>query len=121
VSKAKGVYVIHHAGEIVYVGKTESPTMDFGTRLRREFQESAANGKHIFPKLTLLIIPPNIMAHFYTISEIQQRIKSNEPYRPDQLIAVFETAMINHLNPKLQQHFMKATSKQIRRATLFWT
>ena len=36
-AKKKGVYVIHHVGEILYVGKTEGPTMDFGTRLRREF------------------------------------------------------------------------------------
>ncbi|MGC2697781.1 MAG: hypothetical protein WA738_18495 [Candidatus Angelobacter sp.] len=114
-SKGKGVYVIHHANQIVYVGKTEGPTMDFGTRLRREFQETAANGKHIYPKLSLLPIPPLIMAHFYTISEIQQRIKSNEPYRADQLMAVFETAMINHLDPNLQRHFMNATANRIRK------
>lgn len=64
-AKETGVYVIHHAGSIKYVGKTDAPTMSFAMRLRREFQE-AASGKHIHPKLALLSTPPEIMASFFS-------------------------------------------------------
>ncbi len=45
--KRRGVYVIHQGGRVLYVGKTGGAKMDFATRLRREFQESAAQGRHI--------------------------------------------------------------------------
>jgi hypothetical protein len=61
-----GVYVIHHGGSIMYVGKTGSPTMSFGMRLRREFQETASNGKHIYPKLAALNVSPAIMVSFFS-------------------------------------------------------
>ena len=44
-SKEKGVYVIHHNETVIYVGKTDGRSMGFGMRLRREFQENAAQGK----------------------------------------------------------------------------
>lgn len=112
-AKQKGVYVIHHAGEILYVGKTEAPTMDFGTRLRREFQETAAAGKHIYPKLCVLAVPPKLTAHFYAVKEIQRRIKSNETYRIDEIIALFEIVMINHLHPEYQQHAVNSVYKYV--------
>src|SRR6266571_9267497 len=40
--KDQGVYVIRHGDKIIYVGKTDGPSMSFGIRLRREFQESAS-------------------------------------------------------------------------------
>ena len=43
----KGVYVIHHNGKIKYVGKTSGKNMNFGKRLRRHFQKSAA-GNHTY-------------------------------------------------------------------------
>ena len=54
-----GVYIIHHAGEIKYDGKTSGRTMNFGIRLRRHFQEKAA-GKRTYPKLADIKIPPEI-------------------------------------------------------------
>lgn len=67
-AKEMGVYVIHHGGHIKYVGKTGSPGMSFGIRLRREFQESASGGKHLYPKLASLTIPPAIMVSFFPLS-----------------------------------------------------
>src|ERR1035437_9798975 len=51
----------HYGGSIKYVGKSGSPSMSYGMRLRREFQETASGGKHIYPKLALLSVPPDIM------------------------------------------------------------
>jgi hypothetical protein len=111
-SKRKGVYVLHHAGQIIYVGMTEKPSMDFGTRLRREFQESASQGRHIFGKLCLLPTPPAIMAHFYTHDEIRERMRFNGSIpRPDWMVALFEMAMISHLVPHLQRHIATAIAK----------
>src|SRR4051812_10809985 len=56
--KKQGVYVIHHGDTIIYVGKTNGRSMTFGVRLRREFQESASGGRHIYPKLAALKTPP---------------------------------------------------------------
>jgi hypothetical protein len=44
-AKESGVYVIHHGEAIRYVGKTGSPGMSFGMRLRREFQQTASGPK----------------------------------------------------------------------------
>src|SRR5439155_12298641 len=49
-AKDQGVYIIHHAGRIKYVGKIDGASMSFGIRLRREFQEAASQGRHIFPR-----------------------------------------------------------------------
>jgi hypothetical protein len=59
-AKLTGVYVIHHGGSIKYVGKTGSPSMSYGMRLRREFQETASSGKDIYLELALLAVPPEI-------------------------------------------------------------
>jgi hypothetical protein len=107
--KERGVYVIHHAGRIKYVGKTDGPTMDFGTRLRREFQETASGNKHNYPKLNALIIPPTIMVHCFPGSVIKQRIKTDgKELSSFQLIGIFETAMIYHLDPEFQEHHIMA-------------
>ncbi len=50
----RGVYIIHQSGAVLYVGKTGGKKMTFGIRLRREFQRSAAQDRHIYPKLAKL-------------------------------------------------------------------
>jgi hypothetical protein len=116
-SKEKGVYVIHHAGTIKYVGKTDGPTMYFAKRLLREFSEGASQGKHNYPKLSKLTVPPAIMVQCFPLSDIRNRLTFNgETPRIDQMIATFEIAMINHLDPEFQRYFMTATAKQIRKA-----
>lgn len=117
VRRLKGVYVIHHDHKVKYVGKTDGPTMNFGTRLRREFQQSASGDKHIYPKLSVLQVPPNIMVTCIPTDEIKRRIKfSGHAPRPDHLVTVFEIAMILHLDPELQQQFIERHATQITRA-----
>lgn len=112
----RGVYVIHHNGQIKYVGKTDGPTMYFARRLRREFREQSSQGKHNFPKLSALQTPPHIMVRCFPSDDICQRVKFNgEVPRIDKMIAVFEIAMINYLEPEFQQYYMKATVKQIQK------
>jgi hypothetical protein len=71
-AKERGVYVIHHRKNIVYVGKTNGPTMSFGMRLRREFQATAPAGWHIYPLLSSLTVPPSIMVSLFTADELRK-------------------------------------------------
>jgi hypothetical protein len=104
--KEQGIYVIHHAGIIKYVGKTDAATMSFGTRLRKHFQENAAQGKHTYPKLSMLTVPPEVYVRCFPFSELRQRIamRNAGPQRQDQIIALFETLMINQFQPEYQRH-----------------
>jgi hypothetical protein len=112
--KEKGVYVIHHAGKIMYVGKTDGPTMNFGTRLRRELQETASQNKHIYPRLSALPVPPDIIVHCFPLSVIKQMVKATDrELLSFQLIGMFETAMIYHLEPEFQQHQVNAMAVQV--------
>ena len=117
--KEKGVYVIHHNEKIIYVGKTDGPSMNFGMRLRREFQENASQGKHIYPRLSSLSTPPAIKATFYNIPEIIKRMNfEGHFHRPDQMIGIFEMLMISYLEPELQQHFFDAVTKTTEEAAM---
>ena len=73
-AKENGVYIIHHGGSIVYVGKTGSPTMSYGDRLRREFQEGASSGRHIFPKLAALSTSKAKHSRVYTSTMLSTRM-----------------------------------------------
>lgn len=117
-ARGHGVYVIHHAGKIKYVGKTDGPAMSFGRRLRAEFRQKSSRDKHIFPKLSTLKVPPEIRAHFYTDTEIKERIKTTRELSSFQLIGIFETAMIFHLNPEFQDHHVQAYAKHIQKVIL---
>lgn len=64
-AKDRGVYVIHHGKNIVYVGKANGPTISFGMRLRREFQATASGLHHIYPMLSSIVVPPPIMVSLF--------------------------------------------------------
>lgn len=103
--KAVGVYAIHHGGELEYVGKTNGRTMNFATRLRREFHETAAGGKHIYPKLSLLTVPPEIKVTLFTKDQIDTLVSVEDgKLTLWQKVEIFETAMIQTLYPSLQLH-----------------
>lgn len=72
----KGIYIIHHNSTIKYVGSTVGTTMTFGVRLRREFQYSAAQGKHIYPKLSQLFTPPDIKVSLINLEKVNSLIES---------------------------------------------
>lgn len=97
----KGVYVIHHASCIKYVGKTDGPEMSFGVRLRREFQESASQGKHIFPKLSRLKVPPNIKVTFFPMEVVRKFVTSGSRCLSDtQRNAIFEVVLQQAYEPE---------------------
>lgn len=114
----KGVYVIHHAGKVKYVGKTDGLTMDFATRLRRHFGEVASGNKHTYPKLSTLELPPHIMVRCFSLPEIKERMKFNgvTSEKFNHMVGIFEIAMINHLEPEYQQHAFEAAVKQLTKA-----
>jgi hypothetical protein len=115
-AKETGVYVIHHGGVIKYVGKTGGPSMSYGTRLRREFQEGAANGKHIYPKLATLTIPPEIMVSFFSGNDIERLVTTDGmTLNSFEKIEVFETAAIHAYQPDFQRHHEKRISNHLRK------
>lgn len=113
-AKETGIYVIHHSGVIKYVGKTDAPTMSYGMRLRREFQQTASSGKHNYPKLALLSVPPEIMVSFFSSRTIDALVK------PEGFILtawgkveVFETALIHGYDPEFQRHHVARMEKHL--------
>ena len=102
-AKDQGVYIIHHAGKVKYVGKTDGASMSFGMRLRREFQESASGGRHIFPKLAALSVPPDIGVSLLPASAIRRLVSVTGTALTDvQLIPIYEAALIQVHRPEFQ-------------------
>ena len=103
-AKRQGIYVIHHRERIIYIGKTDGSTMTFGMRLRREFQETASQGKHIYPKLASLAIPPDIRVSFLTLPQIHHLVDSEETTIDDiAKTGILEQTLICIYNPELQK------------------
>src|ERR1700685_2369760 len=104
-AKETGVYVIHYGGTIKYVGKTGSPSMSYGMRLRREFQETASSGKHIYPKLASLTVPPDIMVSFFSGEDIEKLVSAEGmTLNSFEKIEIFEIAAIHAYRPDFQRH-----------------
>ena len=101
--KKQGVYVIHHGDKIIYVGKTDGPSMSFGLRLRREFQESASQGRHIFPRLAALQSPPSISVCLLSTSAIRKMVSIEVTTLTDtELIPICEAVLIAVYKPDFQ-------------------
>ncbi len=113
-AKETGVYVIHHFGVIKYVGKTDAPTMSFGMRLRREFQETASSGKHNYPKLALLSVPPDIMVSVFSSKTIGTLVNA-EGFTLNAWgkVEVFETALIHAYDPEFQRHHVARIERRL--------
>lgn len=115
-AKGTGVYVIHHGGTIKYVGKTGSPGMSFGMRLRREFQQTASGNKHIYPKLAALIVPPSIMVSFFSGKEIDKLVVvEGMTLNGFEKTEIFETAAIQVYQPEFQRHHEKRMGEHLKR------
>jgi hypothetical protein len=115
-AKETGVYVIHHGGAIKYVGKTGSPGMSFGMRLRREFQQTASSDKHIYPKLALLPVPPNIMVSVFSGKDIEKLvITEGMTLNSFEKIEIFETAVIHAYQPDFQRHHEKRLDNRLKK------
>ncbi len=103
-AKDFGVYVIHHSGTVKYVGKTDGPSMSYGMRLRREFQETAAQGRHIYPKLAALDVPPDIRAYFLPSNSARELVSGSGISLSDpQRITILEAVLIQAYEPEFQR------------------
>lgn len=101
--RERGVYVIHQAGQVLYVGKTDGATMSFGVRLRRSFQESASQGRHIFPRLASLQTPPEILVSLIPAKDLPAMVSQSEGKLTGlQLVPVVEMLLVAALNPVFQ-------------------
>ena len=79
--------------------------MSFGIRLRREFQEGASGGKHLYPQLTSLATPPPIMVCLFSAGDIRKHIRSTNLTLDDyQTIEIFEMVLIHAHQPEFQRH-----------------
>jgi hypothetical protein len=115
-AKQTGVYVIHHGGTIKYVGQTGSPSMSFGMRLRREFQQTASSDRHIYPKLALLTVPPDIMVSFFSGEDIEKLvIPEGVTLNGFEKIEIFETAAIHAYQPDFQRHHEKRVGNHLKK------
>jgi len=113
--KEQGVYVIHHNGTIKYIGKTDGPQMSFGMRLRREFQESASQGKHIFPLLAALSVPPEVFVFVFPAERIRDAVRLDGVKLSDfRRIQIFETVLIQLYEPEFQQHHTKRVARKLK-------
>jgi len=113
-AKQRGVYLIHHNGQIMYVGKTNSPNMSFGTRLRREFQETASAGKHIYPALAKLNIPPPILVSFLASEAVSNMVRTDGVYlNRYEVVEIMEAALIQVFRPQLQPHQTKGIERRL--------
>ncbi len=102
-AKNQGVYVIFHGDSVIYVGKTDGPSMSFGMRLRREFQETASGGRHIYPKLAALTVPPGIQVSMLSTSDIRKLVSINSLSLTDaELIPPCEANLIAAYKPRFQ-------------------
>ena len=102
-AKDRGVYIIHHSGSIKYVGKTSGLSMSFEMRLRREFQETASQKRHIYPKLKNLLIPPEIKVYLIEEAQISKLINTDDlNHTFPNCIELFEAALIGAYNPEFQ-------------------
>jgi hypothetical protein len=111
-----GVYVIHHGEKIKYVGKTNGPSMSFGIRLRREFQESASGGRHIYPQLSALTVPPQIMVSLFTAAEINVLVQSSGMKLNDyEATEIFEMVLIHAYRPDFQRHQESRTAAFLKK------
>ena len=102
-AKDKGVYVIHHDRKVKYVGKTDGSSMYFGMRLRREFQQTASQGHHIYPKLEALEVPPDIMVSLFPLEVIRNCVFVDGVGLTDRgLVAIYEAVLIDAYEPEFQ-------------------
>jgi len=95
--------VIFHGDSVIYVGKTDGLSMSFGMRLRREFQETASGGRHIYPKLAALTVPPGIQVSMLSTSDIRKLVSINSLSLTDaELIPPCEAILIAAYKPRFQ-------------------
>jgi hypothetical protein len=100
--KDRGVYIFHHKSVIKYVGMTGGKKMNFGVRLRRHLQQSAAP-KRSYERLKKL---GQLRVSFLTDEQILQFVElpnSVVGKVPKSVILLMEAALIHAYRPEFQR------------------
>ena len=94
-----GVYILHSAGAILYVGKTTKGKWGtFGERLRREFQQSAAQNNKLHQLLAAQKSP--IRAYLMDLEDISMMIDTASlNLSPERKALVLEQVLIGIYQP----------------------
>ncbi len=95
-----GVYILHSAGEIVYVGKTTIGDFgNFGERLRRHFQQSSSQNSQVHQLLASL--PGEIRAYLLDLEDISMMIDAaSTSLSPERKALVMEQVLIGIYQPR---------------------
>jgi len=95
-----GVYILHSAGEILYVGKTtEGDFGNFGERLRRHFQQSASQNSQTHQLLASQA--GEIRAYLLDLEDISMMIDAaSMSLSPERKALVMEQVLIGIYQPR---------------------
>lgn len=99
-----GVYILHSAGEILYVGKTTTGDFgNFGERLRRHFQQSSSQNSQVHQLLAAL--PGEIRAYLLDLEDISMMIDAaSASLSPERKALVMEQVLIGIYQPRGNTH-----------------
>jgi hypothetical protein len=103
--KARGVYVIHSRGAVLYVGKTSKTEMDFHTRLYRHATESASGNSYVYQHLWALkdvkvtLLGPEAVRWHFERSPVKLGLAA--------MIDVLEQVLIHYLRPPLNEQYRR--------------
>ena len=106
--KGKGIYIIFTKipsnNNIIYIGKTRGPSMDFATRLYRHATESASSNSKVYKELKkeqATELP--VFVSLLDIIDVKSHYGSSiEGLSESAMIDILEQALIHYLKPRLQ-------------------
>lgn len=101
-AKKRGVYIFHKGGIIKYVGMTGGEKMDFGTRLRRHLQKSAAPARYYKRLVQLKRFQVSFLTDEEILKRFTPRIKISGKI-PKSLLLIMEAALIHVHCPEFQR------------------
>lgn len=75
-----------------------------------------SSGRHIYPKLVTLSVPPAIMVSFFAGQDIAQFVRVEGVSLSNfQMVAVFEVALIQMYRPEFQRHEIAQTRTALKK------
>jgi len=104
--KAQGVYILHVSAplQIIYVGKTRGPTMDFATRLYRHATKSASGNSKVYRALKKAERETGgpILVSLVTTEQIRGLFEGKR-LEDGAMVDVYEQVLIHLLRPEVQE------------------
>lgn len=104
--KAQGVYILHFSNppQVIYIGKTRGPTMNFTIRLYRHATKTASNSSRVYRTLKKVERETGgpILVSLVTTEQIRSFFEG-KPLGDDAMVDICEQVLIHLLKPELQQ------------------